>query len=69
MTNISYSQFCALAMAAEILCTRWTPLVLRELHCGSTRFNDLRAWPAWTRMCLSMRWVVCVLANPLRIWP
>ena len=42
MTNISYSQFCPLAMAAEILCTRWTPLVLRELHCGSTRFNDLR---------------------------
>ena len=42
MTNISYGQFCPLAMAAEILCTRWTPLVLRELHCGSTRFNDLR---------------------------
>lgn len=42
MTNSSYSQFCPLAMAAEILCTRWTPLVLREMHCGSTRFNDLR---------------------------
>jgi DNA-binding HxlR family transcriptional regulator len=42
MTNISYSQFCPLAMAAEIICTRWTPLVLRELHCGSIRFNDLR---------------------------
>lgn len=42
MTNTSYGQFCPLAMAAEILCTRWTPLVLRELHCGSTRFNDLR---------------------------
>jgi DNA-binding HxlR family transcriptional regulator len=29
-------------MAAEIVCTRWTPLILRELICGSTRFNDLR---------------------------
>lgn len=42
MTNMSYGQFCPLAMAAEIICTRWTPLVLRELLCGSTRFNDLR---------------------------
>jgi DNA-binding HxlR family transcriptional regulator len=29
-------------MAAEILCSRWTVLVLRELLCGTTRFNDLR---------------------------
>jgi DNA-binding HxlR family transcriptional regulator len=29
-------------MASEILCSRWTTLVLRELLCGSTRFNDLR---------------------------
>jgi DNA-binding HxlR family transcriptional regulator len=29
-------------MAAEIVCSRWTPLILRELLCGSTRFNDLR---------------------------
>lgn len=38
----SYGQFCPVAMAAEILCTRWTALVLRELLCGTTRFNDLR---------------------------
>jgi DNA-binding HxlR family transcriptional regulator len=29
-------------MAAEIVCSRWTALVLRELLCGSTRFNELR---------------------------
>jgi DNA-binding HxlR family transcriptional regulator len=29
-------------MAAEIICSRWTALVVRELLCGSTRFNDLR---------------------------
>jgi DNA-binding HxlR family transcriptional regulator len=38
----SYGQFCPVAMAAEIICSRWTPLLLRELLCGSTRFNDLR---------------------------
>jgi DNA-binding HxlR family transcriptional regulator len=38
----SYGQFCPVAMAAEVVCSRWTVLVLRELLCGSTRFNDLR---------------------------
>jgi DNA-binding HxlR family transcriptional regulator len=37
-----YGQFCPVSMAAEILCTRWTPLVIRELLCGTKRFNDLR---------------------------
>jgi DNA-binding HxlR family transcriptional regulator len=42
MTQGSYRQFCPVAMAAEILCTRWTVVLLRELMAGSTRFNDLR---------------------------
>lgn len=42
MTQGSYKQFCPVAMAAEILCTRWTVIVLREMMAGSTRFNDLR---------------------------
>ncbi|HXA21087.1 MAG TPA: helix-turn-helix domain-containing protein [Acetobacteraceae bacterium] len=42
MTHGSYKQFCPVAMAAEILCTRWTVVLLRELVAGSTRFNDLR---------------------------
>jgi DNA-binding HxlR family transcriptional regulator len=42
MAEGSYNQFCPVAMAAEILCTRWTVLLLRELVAGSTRFNDLR---------------------------
>jgi DNA-binding HxlR family transcriptional regulator len=29
-------------MAAEVICSRWTVLVLRELLSGTTRFNDLR---------------------------
>src|ERR1043166_7326533 len=42
MTQGSYKQFCPVAMAAEILCTRWTVVLLREFVAGSTRFNDLR---------------------------
>lgn len=42
MTQAGYKQFCPLAMAAEVLCTRWTMILMRELIAGSTRFNDLR---------------------------
>jgi DNA-binding HxlR family transcriptional regulator len=37
-----YGQFCPVSMASEILCSRWTTLVVRELLCGSTHFNELR---------------------------
>jgi len=37
-----YGQFCPLAKAAEVLCERWTILLVRELTAGSRRFNDLR---------------------------
>jgi len=42
MSQAGYKQFCPLSMAAELLCTRWTMVLLRELVAGSTRFNDLR---------------------------
>ncbi|WP_118856942.1 winged helix-turn-helix transcriptional regulator [Sphingomonas mesophila] len=42
MPERSYGQFCPVAMAAEILATRWTIVLLRELLAGSTRFNELR---------------------------
>lgn len=42
MPDGGYNQFCPVAMAAEILGSRWTLLLLRELLVGSTRFNDLR---------------------------
>ncbi len=38
----SYGQFCPVAMAAEIFCSRWTALILREFIAGTRRFNDLR---------------------------
>ncbi|MET0768177.1 MAG: helix-turn-helix domain-containing protein [Aeromicrobium sp.] len=39
---IDYGQFCTVARGAEVLCDRWTPLVVRELLCGSTQFNEIR---------------------------
>lgn len=42
MAEGRYHQFCPVAMAAEILCTRWTVVILREMLAGSTRFNELR---------------------------
>jgi DNA-binding HxlR family transcriptional regulator len=42
LRQTGYGQFCPVAMAAEILGSRWTLPVLRELLCGSKRFNELR---------------------------
>ncbi|RUZ78680.1 transcriptional regulator, partial [Mesorhizobium sp. M7A.F.Ca.US.003.02.2.1] len=31
MSQHGYKQFCPLSMAAEVLCTRWTMVLMREL--------------------------------------
>src|SRR4029453_8046428 len=52
----SYGQFCPVAMAAEVFCSRWTALVVRELLSGSTRFNDLhRGVPRMSPTLLAQR--------------
>ena len=52
----SYGQFCPVAIAAEILTGRWMPLVIRELLCGSVRFNDLqRGIPRMSSALLAQR--------------
>lgn len=52
----SYGQFCTVARGSEILCERWTPLVIRELLCGSRRFNDLhRGVPRMSTSLLARR--------------
>ena len=38
----SYGQFCPVAKAAEVFCERWTPLIIRDLACGATRFSELK---------------------------
>ena len=56
MSDSGYSQFCPVSMAAEIICSRWTLLVLRELVLGSTRFNELRrGLPGMSPALLSKR--------------
>src|SRR5690606_16365126 len=37
-----YNQFCPVAKAAEVFCERWTPLIVRELATGSTRFSQIQ---------------------------
>jgi len=52
----TYGQFCPIAMALELLAERWTLLVVREMLCGSTRFNDIaRGVPQMSRTMLSQR--------------
>lgn len=62
-----YGQFCPVSIASEIFCTRWTPLVVRELLCGSTRFNDLRKGvPKMSPSLLSKRLKELELAGVVR---
>lgn len=52
----AYGQFCPVAMAAELLARRWTLLVVREILCGSHRFNEIqRGVPRMSRSLLSRR--------------
>jgi len=52
----SYNQFCPVAKAAEVLATRWTPLILRELMADIHAFNDIhRGIPLISRAVLVAR--------------
>jgi len=37
----TYGQYCPIARAAEILATRWTPIVLRNLLLGATTYTEI----------------------------
>ena len=51
-----YGQFCSMARAHEVLGGRWTLLIVREILCGSRRFNDIRRGiPRVSRTVLSER--------------
>ena len=51
-----YNQFCPIAKGAEIFNERWTPLIIREMLCGSKRFNELkRGNPMMSPSLLSQR--------------
>jgi DNA-binding HxlR family transcriptional regulator len=66
----SYGQFCPVSMAAEVVCSRWTVLVIRELMCGSSRFNDLRRGvPRMSPALLSKRLKELEQAGVVRVVP
>src|SRR5262249_50274326 len=51
-----YGQYCPITKAAEVIGDRWTIPILRDLLCGTTRFNDLaRGLPRLSRALLSKR--------------
>ena len=63
----SYGQFCAMARAHETLGGRWTLLIVREILCGSGRFNDIRRGiPRISKTMLSERLQALVQAGALR---
>lgn len=52
----NYGQYCPIAKAAEVLGDRWTLLILRDMHTGALRFNDLhRGLPGISRSVLTQR--------------
>lgn len=51
-----YGQYCPIAVAAEVMAERWTPLVLRGLFCGAERFNEIQdSVPRMSSALLSRR--------------
>ena len=51
-----YGQYCPVAKAAEVLCERWTLLIVRDVMEGAHRFTDLHAGlPGISRTLLSQR--------------
>jgi DNA-binding HxlR family transcriptional regulator len=52
----TYGQFCPVAKAAELFCQKWTPLIIRDLAWGATRFSELqRGVPLMSPTLLSKR--------------
>lgn len=52
----SYGQFCPVAKASELFCERWTPLIVRDLAAGATRYSELRrGMPLMSPTLLSRR--------------
>jgi DNA-binding HxlR family transcriptional regulator len=57
-------------MGADVVADRWTPLILRELILGSTRFNDIaRGLPGISRSLLVQRLKHLERKGVLERWP
>ena len=48
-----YDRYCPISMGSDVIADRWTPLIVRELVLGNTRFNDIaRGLPGISRSLL-----------------
>jgi DNA-binding HxlR family transcriptional regulator len=51
-----YNRYCPVQMGSDVIADRWTPLIVRELVMGNTRFNDIaRGLPGISRSLLVRR--------------
>ncbi|UMG93003.1 helix-turn-helix domain-containing protein [Nocardioides sp. TF02-7] len=65
-----YGDYCPVQMAAEVVADRWTPLIVRELVLGNTRFNDIaRAMPGISRSLPVQRLRHLERKGVLETWP
>lgn len=65
-----YGSFCPVSLASEAVADRWTPLILRELVLGSTRFNDIaRGLPGISRSLLVQRLKHLERKGIVEAWP
>jgi DNA-binding HxlR family transcriptional regulator len=65
-----YGSFCPVSLASEVLADRWTPLIIRELVLGNTRFNDIaRGLPGISRSLLVQRLRHLERKGVIDLWP
>jgi DNA-binding HxlR family transcriptional regulator len=65
-----YGNYCPVALGTEVLADRWTPLIVRELLLGNTRFNDIaRGLPGISRSLLTQRLKHLERKGVIEHWP
>lgn len=65
-----YGTFCPVALGTEVLADRWTPLIVREMVLGNTRFNDIaRGLPGISRSLLVQRLRHLERKGVVELWP
>ncbi|GAA3909861.1 winged helix-turn-helix transcriptional regulator [Microbacterium invictum] len=65
-----YGSYCPIALGSEIVADRWTPLILREMIIGNTRFNDIaRGLPGISRSLLVQRLRHLESRGVVETWP
>jgi len=65
-----YGNYCPIAIATDVIADRWTPLILRELVLGNTRFNDIaRGLPGISRSLLVQRLKHLERKGVVETWP